>query len=116
MKVLWARVRLFLAAKTFSAFGGWTVSGLFPPLTVVKRWSILRVFWYLSYDRWSAEAFVLLGVKGQPTDGRMDHAIVAAGYDPGNLNADIGLTFLIGVMWRVLTWIALKRSQPRTEF
>jgi hypothetical protein len=91
-------------------------SGLFPSLNVVKGWNVLCVFWYLSYDRWAAEAFVILGASGQPTGGRMDDAIVAVGYDPGNFAIDIGLTFLIGVMWRVAAWIALLRSKPRTEF
>lgn len=91
-------------------------SGLSPSLDVVSNWNILRFFWYVSYNRWAAEAFVIMDASGQPTNGRMDRIITATGFDPANLDIDIAIVFMIGIVWRILAYIALLRAKPRTEF
>jgi hypothetical protein len=90
-------------------------SGLSPQLDVVRSWGPLQVFWYLSYNRWAAEAFTVLNVRGQPTGGRMENAITNVGYDASNVPLDIGITVLIGFAWRVLAFFLLRRCKPQTQ-
>ena len=103
-----------IAVVTVVSFA--VTSGLLPPLTVVEDWNILRAIWYLSYPRWAGESFLVLANNDQPTDGRMANAIRAAGFNAGNVSIDIALTFCIGIMWRVIAYLALRRAKPRTEF
>lgn len=100
-----------VVAVTFSV-----TSGLTPSLSIVDNWGPLQLFWYTSFNRWAAEGFTILNYSGQPTAGRMEHAIAAAGYNSNNISLDIGIVFLLGLAWRVAAFIALKRSKPRAEF
>ncbi len=104
------------AIAIVAAVAGSVTSGLLPTLQVVSRWNILRVFWYLSYNRWSAEGMVILLNSGEPTAGRMEHAISAAGYDAENLTIDLAMVFVIGLAWRGATYAALRRAKPQTAF
>jgi ABC-type multidrug transport system ATPase subunit len=97
-----------------AAVAGSVTSGLLPTLKVVSDWNILRVFWYLSYNRWSAESMVILNNTDQPTGGRMEHVISAAGYDADNLSVDLALVLVIGLLWRIATYIVLQRSKSHT--
>jgi hypothetical protein len=54
---------------------------------------------------------MLLSSSGQETAGRMDDAVRAAAYEPGNVPLDIGMVFLIGVVWRILTALAMWRKK-----
>jgi ABC-type multidrug transport system permease subunit len=85
-------------------------SGLTPRITSVDKWGPLRVVWYLSYNRWGSEAMVILSGSGQPTNGRMEDAIVAAGYDASNLSLDLGMVFLIGLFWRTISAFIMWRK------
>lgn len=91
-------------------------SGLLPTLKVVEGWGPLRVFWYLSYNRWGAEALTILAAAGSDTAGRMDVALTAVGYNPDNFAIDVGMIVLLGVMWRGVAYIALRRSKPSASF
>jgi hypothetical protein len=103
------------AIAIVAAVASSVTSGLLPTLDTVADWNVLRIFWYLSYNRWAAEAMVILGSSGTATSGRMEHAISAAGYDADNYSIDLALVFVIGLAWRGATYVALRRAKPQTE-
>jgi hypothetical protein len=66
----------------------------------------------VSYNRWGAEALVNLAIQteigAQDPAGRVGRGIRALGYNPDNFSLDFGMLFLVGVMWRVFTFLRLK--------
>jgi len=87
-------------------------SGALPRLDVVADWWPLPIFWAVSYNRWGAEALVNLAIQteigAQDPAGRVGRGIRALGYNPDNFSLDFGMLFLVGVMWRVFTFLRLK--------
>jgi len=84
-------------------------SGLSPSLSEVDKYPPLPFFWWISYSRWISEAIFLTMVNNWPwLQDRIDLSVSAEGYQPGNFSMDIGMTFLIGILWRIAAYIALR--------
>lgn len=85
-------------------------SGLNPNLETVKGWGPLYAIWTLSYNRWGAEAMVILNQSGQPNQ-RVVETTSVGGYDMSHFSLDLGVIVLIGLMWRVFALILLARKK-----
>jgi len=99
-----ALVSAVIAAVAFSV-----TSGLSPKLTDVNSYPPLPFIWWISSSRWAAEAVYINMVASWPwLKDRLDTNIEDSGYKPDNLALDIGLTFFLGVVWRVAAYVALR--------
>jgi hypothetical protein len=81
-------------------------SGLSPTLHQVKDYPPLIAIWSLSYPRWGAES-IYLNVIEQWSGMRPEVAVNTAGYQLGNYGLDLGMMFIIGLLWRIAAMLAL---------
>ena len=82
-------------------------SGYSPTITKVETLTPLQVLWWASYVRWAGEAFVI-NVYSEWPYMRTDTAIENAGYNSGNWKMDMGMLFLIGVVWRAIAYAIMR--------
>jgi hypothetical protein len=103
-----------------------------PSLTVVQDWGPALALWALSYNRWAAEAMVILVGNNQVRRSRsthpqsvahvafgaqnkltpqylVDRAISAAGYNPANYGIALGVMVAIGVFYRIVAFGFMQR-------
>jgi len=83
--------------------GNAVFSGASPSLDTVNGWGPLIAVWAVSYNRWTAESNVILQTRGQDW-ARVDDSLVAVGYNPNNFALDLGITLVIGVVFRLIAW------------
>jgi hypothetical protein len=90
----------------------WSVtSGLSPKLSEIEKHPPLQFFWWISYDLWAAESMVLnMASSFDPV--RVKETISYVGYQYGNYSKDIGLMFIIGMVWRGAAFAALMFKKP----
>jgi hypothetical protein len=97
------------------AVGLSVTTGLYPELSQVNNWTPLNWFWYISYNRWTAEGYTNLVYYNAPNPDRVAYIVNQFGFTYGRFGLDIGLTILIGIIWRFTTLIILlnkKFSKP----
>jgi ABC-type multidrug transport system permease subunit len=94
---------LVVSVVTAVAFS--VTSGLSPKLTSIDNYQPLPFFWTLSYCRWGAEALYLISV-GEQTE-RVSMMTKDAGYNPDNLKLDIGMLVIIGILYRIVTYVTM---------
>jgi len=87
----------------------WSVtSGLSPTLEQVKHWSVMQVFWWVSYARWGAEALNITFSSDFPhLKDRIHFSLRSQGYDPDGFAFDMWMLLWIGVVWRILAFFGL---------
>lgn len=88
-------------------------SGLGPNLDVVRGWGPALALWSLSYNRWAAEAMIILTANNQnkfTPQHLIDRAISAAGYNPDNYSIALGVLVSIGVFYRLVALGFLMRK------
>jgi hypothetical protein len=82
-------------------------SGFSPTVSEVDSYTPLQVLWWVSYTRWAGESFFLNIFSLWPYM-RTDMAVVKAGYKVGNWGMDMGMLFLIGLVWRAIAYAAMR--------
>eukprot|EP01114_Cavostelium_apophysatum_P016835 TRINITY_DN4868_c0_g1_i1.p1 TRINITY_DN4868_c0_g1~~TRINITY_DN4868_c0_g1_i1.p1 ORF type:complete len:808 (+),score=142.72 TRINITY_DN4868_c0_g1_i1:71-2425(+) len=98
-----------LVSSVVAAIAISVTSGLSPTLSRVEDYWPLPILWYLSYCRWSAEAFYINMTQSDPRiKDRYDTVIRGTGYNPDNFALDLGMLFVLGVVWRILAYIAMR--------
>jgi len=90
------------------AIGLAVTCGLVPPLDVVLTWGPMAAIWFISYNFWSGQAIAILSSSNQGVE-RVDHILREAGYYPDLFALSCAMGIIIGLVYRLLTLLALKR-------
>jgi hypothetical protein len=87
----------------------WSVtSGLSPRLDQIDDYGPLQIFWWISYNRWAAEA-IMVNVASEWDYIRLKTAVSTVGYKLDSFPLDFSMMILIGIAYRILAFIALMR-------
>lgn len=89
-------------------------SGLVPRFKTVKSWGPLQVLWYLSYNYYGAEAMLAATTNTDYTSDRIADTMMAdTSYDVTRYGFNLGMLFVMGVMWRIFAYLAIRFYKPK---
>eukprot|EP00027_Filamoeba_sp_ATCC50430_P008179 CAMPEP_0168554766 /NCGR_PEP_ID=MMETSP0413-20121227/7959_1 /TAXON_ID=136452 /ORGANISM="Filamoeba nolandi, Strain NC-AS-23-1" /LENGTH=782 /DNA_ID=CAMNT_0008585537 /DNA_START=29 /DNA_END=2377 /DNA_ORIENTATION=+ len=84
----------------------WSVtSGLSPTLDQLEDYGPLQFFWWISYCRWGAESLYVTVISDWSDYMRVKDN---SGYDKDNYGMDLAMMFVLGVLWRIAAYVALR--------
>ena len=90
-------------------------SGIFPRLAVIyDDFSVARIIWDLSFPRYAAEAIYIKEVELY-TDlqyssfrSEVESSLEYLGYKLDNYGFDLAMMFVLGVVFRLITYLVLR--------
>ncbi|RMX94132.1 hypothetical protein D0867_13958, partial [Hortaea werneckii] len=82
------------------------LGGVAPPLSRVREWGV-EWFWRVSPGVWFAEAYFTENLVPLGFLYRVDLASRTVGYTLGRFGVDVGMLFLIGLVYRVIAFLGL---------
>lgn len=100
-----------LLAVIFCIFSA-ALNGFGPTLRDASSWGILFL-WELSYNKWATQALFSLAVTPYSHVYRVEDE--PYGYSIGNVSVDLVMMFVLGLVFRILAYLALRYTNRQKQ-